>query len=284
MIVAPLAAAPVQKGPADVSAHAWSVLDKSLESGNSDHRQEALAALATVGHENPEAVRRAVAALQDKHTFVRRAAALALGELQAKSAIPALQKALDDSPEVALAAAESLTMLGDAAGRDVLTAVIAGDRKDAPGMLTNAMRKAKSQLHHPETLLLMGTQDAAGAMFGPAGMVIPAVKDSVSLKSKNEPGRVAGVAYLAKYPDEYAIQLLEWALRDENRNVCLQAEKELGTRGNASSIEKLEPLLNDDHNELRVMAAASIIQILDRDGKPGDVTAGPVAPVARQKK
>lgn len=284
LITASLEAAPISNPPKDAQAHSWAVIDKALQDGNSDQRQEALAALATLGESNAEAVKRAVAALQDKHVFVRRAAALALGELQARSAIPDLEKALDDSPEVSLAAAESLTLLGDAKGRDVLTAVVGGERKDGPGMLTNAMRKGKQELHHPESLLLMGTQDAAGAMFGPAGMVIPAVKDAASVKGKSAPGRVAAVAYLAKYPDDYAIQLLEWALKDENREVCLQAEKELGARGNGGSIEKLEPLLNDDHSRLRLMAAASIIRISDRDGRSGEVPVGPVVPVTRGKK
>lgn len=268
----------------NAQTHAWAVLDQSLHEGNADHRQEALAAIATIGKDNPEAVLRAVAALQDKHTLVRRAAAATLGELRAKSAIADLTRALDDSPEVALAAAESLAILGDPTGREVLTAVIAGGRDDGPGVLTNAVRKAKSKLHHPEILLLMGTQDAAGVMFGPAGMVIPAVRDTLDLKGKSAPGRVAAVAYLARDPDDDVIQLLEWALKDETRSVCLQAEKELGARGNAGSIDRLEPLLNDEHTQLRVMAAASIIRILGRDGQAGDVAAGPVVPITPRKK
>jgi HEAT repeat protein len=85
-------------------------------------------------------------------------------------------------------------------------------------------------------------------------------------------------------PDDTVIQLLEWALKNESRYVCLQTEQELGARGNAGSIEKLEPLLKDEHTQLRVMAAASIIRIMDRDGKPGEVLAGPVAPVMQPKK
>jgi HEAT repeat protein len=282
--VVPLSAAPVANHPKDVLVQAWAVLDESLQDGSPDHRQQALAALATLGTDNPEAVRRAVAALRDKHKFVRRAGAMVLGELKARSAIAELTGALDDSPEVALAAAESLTTLGDPKGREILAAVIAGDRSDTPGLFTNALRKAKSELHHPETLVLMGTQDAAGAMFGPAAIVIPVVKNAIRLEGKSAPGRVAAVAYLAKDPDGSVIQLLEWALKDDSRYVCLQAEQDLGARGNAGSIEKLEPLLHDEHTQLRVMAAASIIRIMDRDGEPGEVAAGPVAPVMQPKK
>jgi len=265
-------------------AAAWRLLDESLHDGSSDRRQEALAALSTLGSPDPEAVQRTVAALHDKDLFVRRAAALALGDMKATSAIEELKQALDDSPEVAFAAAKALTQLGDAGGRDVLVAVMVGEKKETPGMFTNAMRIAKYKLKHPEGLILMGSEDAAGAMFGPASMVIPAVKDTADLKSKGTPGRAAAVAYLAKYPDPYAIELLEWALEDDNQFVRLEAAKGLGERGNAASIQKLQGLWLDKRNIVRDMAAASIIRILDRNGTPGEIMAGPVPQPKTDKK
>jgi HEAT repeat protein len=265
------------------SAHAWTVLDTSL-AANAEHREQALAALATLGSNDPEAVRRAVTALDDKATEVRRVAALTLGELKATSAIPRLTQALDDSPPVSFAAAKALVELGDPAGREVLVAVLAGERKDAPGILAKAMHKAKGKLHHPEQLVLMGSQDATGAMFGPVSLVIPAVKDTADLRSKGAPGRAAAAAYLAKYPDEYAVQLLEWALGDDNQFVRLEAAKGLGERGNAGSIAKLEALLSDDHNIVRDMAAVSMLRIDARNGAAGEVPPGPVTPPQTGKK
>ena len=57
------------------------------------------------------------------------------------------------------------------------------------------------------------------------------------------------------------IKRLEWALADESRMVRIEAAKGVGLRGNADSIPKLEPLLKDDHNAVRCMAAASIIRL-----------------------
>ncbi|MDP9169580.1 MAG: HEAT repeat domain-containing protein [Acidobacteriota bacterium] len=262
---------------------AWAVLDKSLSDGNADRRQEALAALSTLAGPNEGAVKRAEAALKDKDPLIRQSAALTLGELGAKDAIPALQAALDDTPEVAFAAAKALTAVGGPGGRDVLVAVLAGERKDAPGMMTNAMRKARDKLHHPEGLFLMGAQDATGAMFGPVSMVIPAIRDASDLKGKGAPGRAAAAAWLAKDPDPYAITLLEWALNDENQLVRVEAAKALGTRGNAESIASLEPLLTNSHNFVRDMAAASIIRVLDRNGEAGPVSAAPITPSAVAK-
>ena len=263
---------------------AWALLDESLKGGSAENRQQALASLSTLGASDEDAVQRVVTALHDKDLFVRRAAALTLGDLKAISALGSLKQALDDAPEVSFAAAKALAQLGDTSGRDVLIAVLAGERKDAPGILTNAMREAKDRLHHPEGLFLMGTEDAAGAMFGPASMVIPAIKDTSDLRSKGTPGRAAAVAYLAKYPDPYAVQLLEWALEDDNQFVRLEAAKGLGERGNAGSIHKLEGLWLDKQNIVRDMAAASILRIVARNGEAGSVAPGPVAQPKTDKK
>lgn len=258
-------------------SQAWDVLDKSLADGSAEHRRQALAALSTMSDPGPDAVKRVEAALQDKDVFVRQSAALALGAMKATAAIPALKQALDDdSPEVDFAAAKSLTEMGDASGRDLLIAVLAGERKDTPGMMTNALRKAKGKIHHPEGLMLMGVQDATGAMFGPVSMVIPAILDTADLKSKGAPGRAAATAYLAKDPDPYAITLLEWALTDDNQFVRLEAAKGLGDRGNAESVPKLEAMLGDSHNIVRDMASVAMIRIAARNGEAGHVTPGPV--------
>jgi HEAT repeat protein len=233
---------------------------------------------------NPEAAKRAIAALQDKDPLVRQSAALALGAMKASDAIPNLKQALDDTGEVAFAAAKALTELGDSGGRDVLVAVLAGERKDTePGLMTNAVRKGKARLHHPEGLILMGAQDATGAMFGPASFAIPAVKDTLDLKSKGAPGRAAAAAYLASDPEPYAITLLEWALADDNQFVRLEAAKGLGQRGNAASISKLQPLLDDSHNVVRDFASAAIVRITARDGAEGQVPLAPVGPISSKK-
>jgi HEAT repeat protein len=239
---------------------AWAELDKSLQD-DSDHKRLALAALATIDGPNAEAVKRAEAALRDKDPLVRQSAALALGQMKAKQSVPALQLALDDTGEVAFAAAKALTEIGDPSGRPMLIAVLAGERKDTPGMLTNAMREAKKKIKHPEGLMLMGAQDAAGAMFGPPALGITVARDAVDLHSKGTPGRAAAAAYLAKDPDPYAVLLLEWALADDNQLVRAEAAKGLGHRGNQDSIPKLQALLNDPHTRVRTMAAASIINL-----------------------
>src|SRR3954451_24463806 len=93
----------------DVQKHrteALRLLDESLSDKDSEHRQQALAALSTVEASDTAALERAMTALHDKDVLVRRAAALALGNMKATAALPNLKEALDDdSPEVSFAAA-----------------------------------------------------------------------------------------------------------------------------------------------------------------------------------
>jgi HEAT repeat protein len=251
--------------PADRVRSAWAVIDRGLQSGDFEHREQTLLAVGTIGGTNREAVRRVVEALKsDKDARVRRQAALTLGVMKATGAIPDLRAALDDRGEVAFAAAKALTDLGDPAGRHMLIAVLAGDRKASPGLMTNAVRDAQARIRHPEGLLLMGAQDAAGTMFGPGAMAITAFKDTARLSGKSAPARAAAAAYLAKDPDPYAITMLEWALQDDSKMVRMEAAKALGERGNADAIPKLAELLNDDHTAVRTMAAASIIRLSSR--------------------
>jgi HEAT repeat protein len=240
---------------------AWAQIDRGLKSGDFEHRRQALVALATVDGSNGEAVRRVEAALHDSDARVRLQAALALGQMKATSAIPALKEALDDHGEVAFAAAKALTDLGDPSGRDMLIAVLAGDRRATPGITTNMIREAQRRVKHPQGMVLMGAEDAAGTMFGPAGMGLTAITEVAHLRSKGSPARAAAAAYIAKDPDPYALTLLEWALADDSRWVRIEAAKGVGQRGNAASIPMLEPLLKDDHNAVRCMAAAAIIRL-----------------------
>src|SRR5437868_14076754 len=81
---------------------------------------------------NADAAKRVEESLQDKDPQVRQAAALALGQMKTPQAILYLKQALGDTGEVAFAAAKSLVDLGDPSGREMLLAVLAGERKDTP--------------------------------------------------------------------------------------------------------------------------------------------------------
>lgn len=255
--------------PRDAS---FALLESSL-TGSLEHKQEALVALGTIPGTDERAVKMTVDALHAKDAQVRTAAANALGEMKATSAAPELKAAFDDTGEVAFAAARALVNMGDPAGREVLVAVIAGDRKDTPGMLTNMVRDARRRVKHPQGLLLMGAGDATGAMFGPPA-AIPFGAAKEAFKMKGVSGRAAAAAALEKDPEPYAVTLLEWALSDHNWEVRAYAAKALGVRGNDGSIAQLQKLLADDRNTVRTYAAASIIKIQDRQGSSASASNG----------
>jgi HEAT repeat protein len=255
-------------GPVD---KAWETIDKGLKSGDFERRIQTVVALSAVSGTNADAVRRLVDVLKnDKDGRVRQQAALALGEMKAQSAIPDLRAALDDKGEVAFAAAKALTNMGDESGRDTLVAVLAGTRKTNPGITTNAVRDAQRRIKHPEGLILMGADAAAGTMFAPAGMGLNAIEQTAGLRSKGSPGRAAAAAYLEKDPEPYAVTLLEWALEDDSKLVRVAASKALAKRGNAESLPKLEKLLDDDHNAVKTMAAAAIVEISSKGNSTAD--------------
>ena len=106
-------------------------------------------ALATIDGSNGEAVRRVEAALHDSDARVRQQAALALGQMKATSAIPALKEALDDHGEVAFAAAKALTDLGDPVRPRHADCGARGRPERLPGMMTNAIREAQRRVKHP---------------------------------------------------------------------------------------------------------------------------------------
>ena len=258
--IVPVLTADTQESSAD---QAWAGLNKALTSPNPDHRRQALSALGSIGASNHLAVQKVIEGLKDKDPQVRRTAATVIGDMKAKDAISALEAALDDNDEVAVAAAMALAAMGDDRGRGVLVAVLEGERKDAPGLITSKWREAKHKLRHPETLAFMGAEEATGALFGPASMGLVVAHDV--LKDGGAAGRAIAANYLAKDSDPYALALLEWALGDSNWGVRAAAARGVGEHGNAASIPKLEPVLNDGHTGARTMAAAAIIRILDRE-------------------
>jgi HEAT repeat protein len=248
---------------------AWQVLDKGLGDSNPEKRRQAIAAAGSMGP-TPEALKIVEHGLQDKDTLVRQTAAAELGEMNSSHAIPYLKKALDDCTEVSFTAAVSLWKLGGKDGRDIFQGVLEGELKNSPGMVTGAIRDAQHKLRNPSTLALMGVQEAAGALLGPASMGIMFAKEA--LKDGGSTGRVLAAKYLGEDPDPYALTLLEWALADKNWAVRAAVAKALGQRGNTDTIAKLEPLLADTHPAVSYMAAASIVRLAAAAAAPPSET------------
>ena len=248
----------------------WEILDKGLTHSNDRHRQQVVLAAGNIGG-TTEAVKFIGGALQDKSVLVRQTVAAVFGELKAPESIPYLRKALEDKPEVAFTAARALCEMGDPDGRAFLQEVLTGERKDHPGFIERNLKYAKKKLS-PAEIALMGINEAAGVLMGPASMGIlageEAIKAQTSTKGSGQPsGRAIAAGTLAEHPDEYCRILLEWALDDTHSEVRAAAAKGLAKCGNAGSIPKLQSKLDDDHAAVRYMAAASLIRLSEQGAK-----------------
>jgi len=119
-IVASLSVAPALVSAQTPLDQAWTILQAAADNGGTDQRVITMRVLQLIPG-NAKAVAMAEKGLQDKEADVRGAAALSLGAMESKVAIPALVLTAKGDKEgaVVLAAARALIQLGDEQGYSV---------------------------------------------------------------------------------------------------------------------------------------------------------------------
>jgi len=234
---------------------AWHVLDTNSTDGKTAEKIDAIVALGTIGRV-PAAVAMAERGLQDKDSDVRLAAVSTLGQMKSRSSVPKLRRALQDrEPEVSFAAAQALWNMGDRSARKLFIAVLEGERGTSPGMI----EAAKKHYLNPKTLAWTGVQEGAGAVFGPLGFGITAVREL--MKDKGAPARALSAEKLSLDHSEQALRALQAATGDDNWGVRTAVADALGNTGNRGALPTLRQLLDDDKEAVRCMAAAAIIRL-----------------------
>jgi HEAT repeat protein len=237
----------------------WQLLAEGVTSHIVARRQEALAALGTLGTKS-RAVQLVVSALDDKDASIRQHAARNLGKMHAKSAIPRLKEALnDDSAGVSFAAAKSLWDMGDHTGRDVFIEILAGERSHSGDVMKDQLESARKRLQDPRGLAVIGAKEAANSLFGPAGWGIKIVEEIT--KDRSVSARAMSATVLGHDASLDAINGLDDALDDKNWIVRTAAAEALGECKQPDQIKHLTALLSDDKPAVRYMAAASIIRL-----------------------
>lgn len=250
---------PTEDNSARSHVSAWQLLSAGAESHTVARRQEALAALGTLGTRE-RAVHLVVAALDDKDPSVRQLAARDLGQMHAKSAIPKLREALhDDSAGVSFAAAKSLWDMGDRSGRDVFIEILSGEKSNSTGIMKDQLESAKKHLQDPKGLAVIGAKEAASSLFGPAGWGITIMEEVT--KDRSASARAMSAALLGHDAGKDAVRELDEALWDKNWIVRAAAAQALGESKQRNQIKHLRALLWDGKPAVRYMAAASIIQL-----------------------
>jgi HEAT repeat protein len=256
-VVALLLAAVVPGVSQASSAKAWTVLQAGLSNSNTDNRTVATRLLGGLT-KNAQAQDLALKALSDDKPEVRAAAAEALGNMQAKSAITKLHKLVETERDagVVISVGRALIALGDPLGFGVYYAILTGERKSGAGLLEDQ----KKMLNDPKKLANFGFETGVGFIpFGglTLGVFRQLTKDDVS------PIRAAAAEVLIKDPDPKTTEALKTAVADKSWLVRAAAIDALGKRNDPSVIPALEPALDDGKEAVRYAAAAAIIHLCD---------------------
>lgn len=234
---------------------AWHVLNSSFSMGKATDKIDVITALGTLTP-HPPVLKLLFRALHDEDADVRLAAVSTLGLLKAHAAVPQLRHALrDPAPQVSFAAAKALWNMGDHSGRAIFAEVLQGERSASPGMI----EEAKKHYLNARTLALMGVEEGAGAIFGPLGYGISAVKELT--KDKGASTRALSAEMLGLDHSTQAMRALRDAALDKNWVVRAAVADALGNSGRRDALPPLRMLLNDDKDAVRCMAAASIIRL-----------------------
>jgi len=257
---------------AQPSVTAWNLLNDAFQDKNPLKKKQAITAIGSIGPTS-QSIDLLKQAIRDDDPVIRQTAAAVLGQGKFRQCIPELKAALDDEDgEVAFTAAKALWDMGDHSGREVIDAVLSGERRDATGVVEGAKRDAREKLHDPKSLALIGAKEASGALLGPFSIGIYAAEQA--MKDGSASGRTLATTLLAEDCDNAAVQLLEKAFAsDKSWAVRAASAKALGQCGGPNSIPKLEQGLSDSHDAVRDMAAAAIIRLSSTEHPPKSAAA-----------
>ncbi len=218
--------------------------------------------------------------LHDKDVEVRLAVIAGLQELKTKPAIAALHTALEDpAPEVSFAAAKALWALDDPAGKQELLGVLAGESKTSSGFFTKQMREAIRMMHTPRTTFLYAVRQGVG--FAPVpglGMGISSMQQI--LTDPGISGRATAALLVGRDKDPATTAALKDALFDKDWRVRAAAVHSLALRNDPALRVDLEPMFEDDREEVRLRAAAGLLRLSAVQAK---ASAKPSARAAKKK-
>jgi HEAT repeat protein len=242
------------------------ILQQALVDKNPDTRKHAVVALSLLGAQFLSPLK---TMLQDKEVDVRLAAVSSVAGVKSQQAVEALREALDDeAPEVSFAAAKALWGLGDATGKQVLLAVLEGESKTSSGFLSKQKRDAVRMIHTPRTLFLFGLQ--RGIAFAPVPFLGLGVASMQGLlNDTGDSGRAAAALMLANEKDRTTLEALRDALTDKDWSVRAAAVHALTLRRDPQLQSRLTPLLDDEHEAVRLRAAAGYLSVTVRQERSG---------------
>jgi HEAT repeat protein len=236
------------------------LLQHGLEARNPDTRKQAVAALSLAAERGPlfDTLEQM---LRDKDVEVRQAVVASLAEVKTTQATAALLRALnDDIPEVSFAAAKALYSRHHPAGKQALLAVLAKESKTSSNFLTMQKRMALRLMHTPRTAFLFAVREGIGFVPVPGlGQGIASMQGI--LTDSGVSGRATAALLLGNDKDPATLAALKDALADKDWSVRAAAVHSLCLRNDPALRKDLEPLLNDDREQVRLRAAAGYLRL-----------------------
>jgi HEAT repeat protein len=248
---------------------AWETLEALAASNSAQRRRYATGALGLIAGTDKKARMLMENALaNDKEADLRSYAASVLGEEKVRGAIPALRSALRDGDAgVAFAAAKALFEMGDHSGSTLLRQVLTGQVDQAPGLIEGALRDARKTLHDPKQLAMIGINEAAGALLGPASLAVTVAEQG--LRDKGATARALSARLLATDRSAASRQALVEGLGDSNVLVRVASCEALAMQGDRSSLPHIQVLLEGKNEAARAMAAAEVLRLSSRRARKG---------------
>jgi HEAT repeat protein len=236
------------------------ILNQALLEKNPDKRKEVVIAL-SLGGAKSRVFSLLEEALDDEDVQVRLAACASLAALQDKQSIPMLEKALkDDVPEVSFAAAQALWQLDHPAGKEVLMAVLAGEKKTSSGYITKQKRDAMRMMKNPGGLFKFAVKRGIG--FAPIPGLGTGIASMESLmKDSGISGRALAALLLSRDTDAASLEVLRDALSDKDSSVRAAAVHSIALRNQPEVRKDLIPLFDDKKDTVRYRAAAAYLRL-----------------------
>lgn len=239
--------------PEEREKKAWTILENGAKEKDRNKRSRAINALGMLPAK-AEVVEFAENALADGEALVRRAAALALGEMRSAKSVPKLLKAANDEKiSVALAAARSLVLLKNNIGYEVYYEVLTGERKGG-GMIGQQLDELKDPMKAAEFALEQGIGFIPFAAPG---------YEAIQMLTKKDPSpvRAAAARALADDPDPVSSKALLVGAKDKNTIVRVAVMRAIAKRGDPSLMNAASEGMDDIKEEVRLVAAAATLRL-----------------------
>jgi HEAT repeat protein len=210
-----------------------------------------------------------VAQLAAEDDATRLAAITALGRVGDRRATPALIDALDDSPEIVVAAAAALAKLGDARAFEPLLRLVA--HRDPS--VRQATIGALNSLGHPDmparVAVMLDDSDprvreSAVRIAGYFGYRETAARLIASVTDPEETVRRAALEHLPYLDDPAVVPAMTAALDRETPRVRAEAARALARTEHPQAVEALRRALGDADGWVRYYAARSLGELQDR--------------------